>query len=99
MSDPIPETVRQVAALARLELDAAEAAALGRQFGRILEQFQELAALDVAGVEPMLHAAQGENVVREDLPAPSLPREAALSNAPAPCDGFYSVPKTVGGEE
>jgi aspartyl-tRNA(Asn)/glutamyl-tRNA(Gln) amidotransferase subunit C len=95
------DTVARIAALARLDISGPEAAALGGQFARILEQFQVLAATDVEGVEPMVGglgpgAAQ---VAREDLPRPSSPPESLLGNAPARVGEFYSVPKTVGGDE
>ena len=94
--------VEKIAALARLDIDAAEAEALGTQFARILEQFQVLAALDVEGVEPRLgglDASATSNVQRDDVPRPSYPVEAMLANAPARVGDFYSVPKTVGGDE
>jgi aspartyl-tRNA(Asn)/glutamyl-tRNA(Gln) amidotransferase subunit C len=99
MSESSIETVRKVAALARLDIDAGEAHELGLQFGRILEHFQLLARLDVEGVEPMLSAAAGANVLREDLPRPGLNPEEALGGAPERAGEFYRVPKTVGGEE
>lgn len=93
------EIVRTVAALARLDIDAGEAEALGRQFASILRQFQGLASLDVEGIEPMLGATGSENVLRDDKPVPSLTPERMLANAPARVDDFYRVPKTVGGDE
>ncbi|MBL8863547.1 MAG: Asp-tRNA(Asn)/Glu-tRNA(Gln) amidotransferase subunit GatC [Planctomycetes bacterium] len=98
-ADSPTDTVLQVAALARLELDPTEAAAFGPQLAAILAQFQTLAGVDVEGVEPMTSAAAGENVLRADEPVPSLAPDAALSNAPARVDDFYRVPKTVGGLE
>jgi aspartyl-tRNA(Asn)/glutamyl-tRNA(Gln) amidotransferase subunit C len=94
-----PGTVRQIAALARLDVTPEEAARFAPELDAILLQFRSLAAAPVEGVEPMTHAAAGEDVVRADEPEPSLPVDAALSNAPARVDGFYRVPKTVGGDE
>lgn len=93
-----PDTVRQVAELARLSLDAAEARALADQFARILEQFRVLERLDVTNVEPTTGAAQLVDVARADVPRPCLTPDAALAGAPARVDDFYSVPKTVGGD-
>jgi len=93
------DTVLQVAALARLDMGPAEAAAFGPQLVAILAQFEALTAVDVEGVEPMTTASAGENVLRADAPAPSLHVDLALANAPARVDDFYRVPKTVGGEE
>jgi aspartyl-tRNA(Asn)/glutamyl-tRNA(Gln) amidotransferase subunit C len=92
------ETVIRIAALARLDIDADEARVLGRQFASILAQFEVLTGLDVEGVEPMTGASGAINVLREDVPVPSLPAEALLSRAPAREGDFYRVPLIVGGE-
>jgi len=95
---PPVETVRKIADLARLDLGADEEAALAGHFGRILEHFRVLEKLDVSGVEAMLGASRVSDVLRADLPRPSLPAEAMLANAPEHTPEFYVVPKTVGGE-
>jgi aspartyl-tRNA(Asn)/glutamyl-tRNA(Gln) amidotransferase subunit C len=99
MSESQIETVRAIAELARLDIDAGEAEALARQFAHTLERFEALRKLDVEGVEPMRGAPGGANVLREDRPEPSLSPDAILANAPARVDDFYRVPKTVGGDE
>jgi aspartyl-tRNA(Asn)/glutamyl-tRNA(Gln) amidotransferase subunit C len=99
MTSSDPAIVYKVAELARLDIHEAEARSLAAQFARTLEQFQVLARLDVEGVEPMLGGSRLSDVQRDDAPAPSLELERILANAPARIDGFYSVPKTVGGDE
>jgi len=37
-----------------------------------------------------------QNVFREDVLRPSLPREEALKNAPAHTEEFFKVPKVIG---
>jgi aspartyl-tRNA(Asn)/glutamyl-tRNA(Gln) amidotransferase subunit C len=91
--------VDRIAALARLDVRPDEAAALGRQFANTLKQFEGLARLDVAGVEPLVSLSGADNVLRADEPEPSLSAERMLANAPERVDDFYRVPKTVGGEE
>ena len=98
MSRTDTETVARIAELARLDIEGAEAEALGRQFARILSQFEVLARLDVGDVEPMLNASAATTVQRDDVPRPSWPADAPLANAPAREGDFYEVPKTVGGE-
>ena len=96
------ETVRKIADLARLDIRGAEAEKLAEQFASILEHFQVLAQLDVAGVDPMLSgsgAAGAEDLRRDDVPRPSLHQDRILANAPDRRGEFYGVPKTVGGEE
>jgi aspartyl-tRNA(Asn)/glutamyl-tRNA(Gln) amidotransferase subunit C len=92
------EIVRRIAELARLDLSDEEAKGLSAQFSSILEQFRVLEKLDVSGVEAMTGANRAGEVLREDLPVPSLPAEEMLRNAPAHTSEFYVVPKTVGGE-
>jgi aspartyl-tRNA(Asn)/glutamyl-tRNA(Gln) amidotransferase subunit C len=92
------ETVRRMAELARLDLGDDEARELGRQFKDIFEHFQVLSQLDVEGVEPMVGATGAVNVLRDDVPVPSLPPERMLAGAPARVGDFYRVPRTVGVE-
>lgn len=99
MDEPGIETVRRIAALARLEVGAAEARDLAQQFERILAQFRVLSRLDVSGVEEGAGPPHSADQRRADLPRPSLPLEQVLAQAPARVEGFYRVPKTVGGEE
>lgn len=89
------DLVREIAALARLELTPEQAERLAPQFTRILGHFQVLEELYTEGVEPMTGPGTGE-VRRPDDPRPGLPREAVLANAPDPRDGFFAVPKTIG---
>lgn len=53
---------------------------------------QEVAAVDIP---PMTHAAELTNVFREDVLAPCLGAEAALSQAPAAQDGQFRVPRIL----
>jgi aspartyl-tRNA(Asn)/glutamyl-tRNA(Gln) amidotransferase subunit C len=90
--------VRRTAALARLSLDATEEAALAAEFGRILEHFRVLEEVDVEGVEPMTSLASMRDVTRPDEPRSIEIDRPLLQAAPASREGFYVVPKTVGGE-
>jgi len=87
--------VRRVASLARLALDDEELLASGKQLTSILEYVRLLDEVDITGVEPMTHPVPAENVFREDQMLASLPREAALSNAPKTDGEFFVVPKIL----
>ena len=91
------EEIRKVALLARLELSDAELDEQAKQFNDLLEQFVILESLDVSGIEPTSHSIPLVNVLREDVVRPSLPREAALANAPESRDGCIVVPRIVEG--
>jgi aspartyl-tRNA(Asn)/glutamyl-tRNA(Gln) amidotransferase subunit C len=97
MAEPIEDTIRRSAALARLELTEEELHALAPQFARILEAFRELATFPDPGADTDLDpAAVGR--VRTDEPRPAADPASLLGGAPRTQDGFYAVPRTVGGE-
>jgi len=90
---PIEIDIDHVARLARLTLSDEEKDRLKRHLGLILEhaaRVQEVAADDVP---PAAYAIARANVFRDDVVEPSLPREAALANAPAERDERFEVPR------
>lgn len=89
------QEVEHVAKLARLELSDQEKVKLTDQLSNILSYVEKLNELDTRGVEPTSHVLDISNVMREDVPASSLPQEKALSNAPEKAAGHYKVPKII----
>jgi aspartyl-tRNA(Asn)/glutamyl-tRNA(Gln) amidotransferase subunit C len=89
------EEVLHVARLARLTFSEEEVGALAEQLSSVLEYVEALAELDVEGVEPMSHVLEYPTPMREDRVRPSLPREAALANAPDAEQGCFRVPKVI----
>jgi aspartyl-tRNA(Asn)/glutamyl-tRNA(Gln) amidotransferase subunit C len=92
MSEFSPELVAKVAHLARLKVTDAERERLSRELGDILTYVELLSEVDTEGVEPMAHAIELTNVLRADVPQPSLPREQALANAPSTDGRYFLVP-------
>jgi aspartyl-tRNA(Asn)/glutamyl-tRNA(Gln) amidotransferase subunit C len=90
-----PETVRKVAKLARLKLSDAEVEQFSGQLGAVLGYVEVLNELNTEGVEPLAHPLEIADVLRDDLPTPSLPREAALSNAPKSDGKCFLVPQIL----
>jgi aspartyl-tRNA(Asn)/glutamyl-tRNA(Gln) amidotransferase subunit C len=86
------DEVRKVAKLARLKLTEDELEMFTAQLGQILGYVHILDQLDTSEVEPMAHAVDVPNVFREDVPQESLPREAALANAPKSDGQSFLVP-------
>jgi len=86
------EQVLHVAKLSRLKLDEEEVSRLEGELSSILDHVDRLARIDIEGVEPTSHVVPLENVLRDDVPRPSLDREVALSQAPDPLDGAFRVP-------
>ena len=87
-------SVEQIAGLAQLSLSPEEAESLARDFAGIL-QF----AAQMKEPEPVQRTAASPSPLREDIPAPSLPREELLQNAPQTRDGFFVLPRAVGGRD
>ena len=88
--------VEHVAALARLSFTEAEKEHLTHQLNDILRYMEELNSLDTSGVEPLSHVIELQNVFRDDVCIPSLPRGEIMKNAPAHTEKFFKVPKVIG---
>jgi aspartyl-tRNA(Asn)/glutamyl-tRNA(Gln) amidotransferase subunit C len=89
------KTVEHGARRARLDLPPEELARYEKQLAEILHYVSQLETLDVAGVEPLAHAGEFENVFRPDAPRPSLPAEEALRNSPERAGPYFVVPKIL----
>ena len=90
------DDVAHVAKLARLEIPDADLDTFTGQLAAILEHADDVAALDLADVEPTSHPFDLTNVLRPDVPGATLDRDAALAGAPAPEDGRFRVPTILG---
>jgi aspartyl-tRNA(Asn)/glutamyl-tRNA(Gln) amidotransferase subunit C len=86
------DQVLHVARLARLRLSEGEVETMVGELSGILDHVDRISRLDLEGVEPTSHVVALDNVWRADEPVPSLPREAALANAPEPQDGAFRAP-------
>jgi aspartyl-tRNA(Asn)/glutamyl-tRNA(Gln) amidotransferase subunit C len=89
------EDVRHVAALARLELSAAEEEALVAELGAILAYVDALTELDTEGVPPTAHALDAGPAFRDDEVRNGPEVDALLANAPDRWEGFFRVPKII----
>lgn len=90
------DEVLHVARLARLRLTDDEIERMSSELSSVLDHIEKIGELDLDGVEPTSHVVPLENVLREDEPRPSLPRERALAEAPAPVEGGFGVPSPGG---
>jgi len=88
--------VEHVSLLARLRLSDDELETMTAQLADIVKYIEQLDQLDTTDVEPMAHAVEFFNVLVDDVPQDSLPREAALMNAPKRDDECYRVPAVLG---
>jgi aspartyl-tRNA(Asn)/glutamyl-tRNA(Gln) amidotransferase subunit C len=97
VSDPISRSdVAHVARLARLDLTDDELERFTGQLGAVLEHAADIAALDIADVPPTAHPLPLVNVLRDDVPRPSLDRHEVLAQAPAVEGGRFKVPPILG---
>jgi len=89
------EEVQRIAILARLRLTGEEENQLIEQLGKILEYIAVLQRLDTTGIEPMAHALDVVNAMRDDRVTNQRNTEALLANAPATDGNFFQVPKII----
>jgi aspartyl-tRNA(Asn)/glutamyl-tRNA(Gln) amidotransferase subunit C len=88
--------VEKVSLLGRLLLSDAELDTMTSQLTRVVGYVEQLNEVQTDGVQPMAHAVEMHNVFRDDVLAESLPRDAALANAPKRDSECYRVPAVLG---
>ena len=84
--------VLHVARLARLKLTDDEVDRMAGELSSILAHIDTISKLALDDVPPTSHVVEVEQALRPDEPGPCLPREVALSQAPATQDGGFLVP-------
>jgi len=85
------EEVLHISKLARLGLGEKEVEKAREQLSNILENFEVLEQVDTTDVTPTAQSITLTNVVKEDIPADSLPPDKVLANAPHREDDFFRV--------
>ena len=88
-------TVKKVAKLARLKVDAEEEQNLKNELNNILEWVDKLQKVDTENIDPMLSVSNEPMPMREDMVTSKLDNKQILSNAPEKKAGFFVVPKVV----
>jgi len=89
------DDVNKVASLARLAMSEAEVEAAHSQLSGIFDLIAEMQAVDTAGIEPMSHAQDVTQRLREDVVTEENQRELFQSVAPQTEAGLYLVPKVI----
>jgi aspartyl-tRNA(Asn)/glutamyl-tRNA(Gln) amidotransferase subunit C len=85
------EEVMQIAELAKLSLTESELTAYAEQLSAVLEYASRLEQLDTADIPPTASVLPLQNVMRDDVVRPSLPRELAIANAADAIEGQFRV--------
>lgn len=88
-------TVRRIAHLARIRVSDEDVPQLQDELNAILRFIEELAEVDVEGVEPMTSVMPMPMKKRADAVTEGGIADAILSNAPESEDHFFKVPKVV----
>ena len=87
--------VQKVARLARLAMNDTEIEAASSQLSGIFELIEEMQAVDTSGIEPMSHAQDLFQRLREDRVTETDQRELFQSIAPQIESGLYLVPQVI----
>ena len=89
------DDVKRVAHLARIAIDEAEARAVLSQINDVFKLIAEMQAVDTRGVEPMSHALDIVQRLREDAVTESDQHALFQSVAPQVEGDLYLVPKVI----
>ena len=87
--------VKRVAELARLAIDDAEARAVLSQINDAFKLIGEMQAVDTRGIEPMSHALDLVQRLREDFVTETDQHALFQEGAPQVESGLYLVPKVI----
>jgi len=87
--------VRKVARLARLAMNETEIETARSQLSGIFALIAEMQAVDTRGIEPMSHAQDVSQRLREDVVTETNQRELFQSLAPQVEAGLYLVPQVI----
>ena len=90
-----PEQVKLIAHLARIEVSEAEALTTQGHLNGIFQLIEQMQAVDTRGVEPMAHAQDLSQRLREDAVSETDRCAAYQAVAPETEAGLYLVPKVI----
>jgi aspartyl-tRNA(Asn)/glutamyl-tRNA(Gln) amidotransferase subunit C len=89
------EEVAHLARLSRLAVTEDELDKFAGQLDVILQAVARVGEVTAADIPPTSHAVPLTNVLRDDVPQPSLARDEALAGAPDAEDGRFRVPRIL----
>jgi len=89
------QEVKRVAWLARIEISDGEATAAQGHLNGIFKLIEQMQSVDTEGVEPMAHAQDVVQRLREDRVTESDEHALYQSIAPQVEGGLYLVPKVI----
>ncbi|MFN6977925.1 MAG: Asp-tRNA(Asn)/Glu-tRNA(Gln) amidotransferase subunit GatC [Gemmobacter sp.] len=89
------DTARKVAHLARIRVEEGDLPRVAQELSGILGFMEQLNAVDVEGVEPMVSVTPMRLKRRADGVTDGGYPDRVLANAPDAREGFFAVPKVV----
>ncbi|WP_374325818.1 Asp-tRNA(Asn)/Glu-tRNA(Gln) amidotransferase subunit GatC [Azonexus sp.] len=89
------EQVLRIAHLARIEVSESEALTTQAHLNGIFALIEQMQAVDTQGIEPMAHAQNLGQRLRDDVVSESDRRAAFQAVAPETEAGLYLVPKVI----
>lgn len=89
------EQVARIARLAHIDISSAEAEQIRDRLNDILGLVEQLQAVNTDGIEPMAHAVDSTQRLREDVPSETDRRAAFQAMAPETESGLYLVPRVI----
>ena len=89
------EQVQRIAHLARIEISESEAATTQAHLNGIFQLIEQMQAVDTRGIEPMAHAQDLSQRLRDDAVSEEDRRAAYQAVAPETEAGLYLVPKVI----
>jgi len=89
------DTVRDVAHLARLQIEPQQLESYAAEMASVLELAEQMQAVNTDAVEPMAHPLHAAQRLRADEATESNQRDAFQAIAPTVEDGLYLVPQVI----
>ena len=89
------QQVRDIAELARLQLDDDQITEYQKNLSNILDLVDQLSVVDTSSAEPMAHPLDAVQRLRADVVTEENQREHFQQCAPQTENGYYLVPRVV----
>ena len=96
MSAISTDEVARVAALARVALSDEEVSRLAGELDAVASSFARVTSVVTSDLPATSHPVPLTNVLREDVPAPTLDVDELLAGAPASENSMFLVPQILG---
>lgn len=89
------KTIEHIAKLARLQISEEEASEYSVQLSKAMQYFEQIAAVNTEGLEPLVTPTEIEVFWREDKAEQEFTPEEMTSNAPSKAGNLFKVPPVV----